>query len=114
MINNNKRFAELAGICTHENIWHDPKELPEMTFYDKCLDCGKLLRNIDDPDFTDAREVLKVMMEREDYYVFLKYINAVVDKHGIWCIEIPLILDTTGKLRDLAIEWMEKERKENE
>ena len=111
----NRRFAELAGICCDEPrliiewpVYYgnelvytsvDPQDgtEPEVRHY---------YPNI--PDFTDAREVLKVMREREDWLGFL---NTVGLYHsGIYAVEVKYLLDTTGKLRDMAIEWMEAER----
>jgi len=83
----NKRFAELAGVdeyWTTERMVHPPI-----------------------PDYkADPREVLKVMIAREDYFVF--YSECLHDADII-----ELILDTTGKLRDAAIEWFEKQKEEN-
>jgi len=58
----------------------------------------------DNPDFTDAREVLRVMREREDYESFRRHlIYTFFDDF------YAPVIDTTGKLRDVAIEWMEAE-----
>lgn len=88
-MNNNRRFAELVNPgkdCTYH------------------------------PDFTDAKEVLKVMRKMcddrgrswprfRDYLMTEGYkIDPV--RHELTNL-VDLILDTTGKLRDLAIAWME-------
>jgi len=97
MTDANKRFAELAGCDKpqHRSI---------------CPTCGKTadpkVRYLSN-DFTDTREVLKVMMAREDWIDFRDF-NLCISGDYIECV---LILDHTGKLRDLAIEWMEKEGK---
>ena len=89
----NRRFSELAGIC--------------KTCDDKVCtldpDCCT--------DYTDPREVLRVMSKREDFSRWVAQINALsIDEDGDLidnAIPVDLILDTTGKLRDLAIKWME-------
>lgn len=98
----NRRFSELAGIC--------------KTCDDKVCtldpDCCT--------DYTDPREVLRVMMEREDWPEFVEKIGITYYTRETWggnpdtafdkehyAIVLDLILDTTGRLRDMAIEWME-------
>lgn len=111
----NKRFAELCGICWHEIIRRD-----ENT---KVCSCGEDYSLFDDyvcgrknPDFAaDPRLVLREMMKREDWLMF---IQAVGDVHRFnekssdfeWKEMIPVeyMTDTTGLLRDRAIEWMER------
>jgi len=101
----NKRFAELAGIC-----WH-PREsiIRDLTDRLICRKCGQSIRleQIDEsnPDFTDAREVLKAIKDKDG---FLTYLNR-----NYWLSQeeiIELFTNTTGKLRDLAIQWMEEKR----
>jgi|GEM_PF-5216170 len=99
-MNENKRFAELAGVPCH-------------TWETKGMD--KKMHSHSNPDFRDAREVLRVMREREDWREFI--LNYMLRDY-VSFEQIPFwidhwFLDTTGKLRDLAIEWME-ERKEAE
>jgi hypothetical protein len=107
-MNPNQRFAELAGIHWHEYYVRSTFNpiTGSQTFY---CECGEDVSK--NPDFTDAREVLKVMREKEDWKVFLSKIRC--DAMSIWddVVPVDLILDTTGQLRDLAIEWMEKEAK---
>jgi hypothetical protein len=75
MIDPNRRFAELAGL-----YWW----------------------KFDNPDFTDAREVLKVMKCRGDWFEFCASLNT----YDFALIADKLLL-TPGALRDKAIEWME-------
>ena len=114
----NKRACELLGICWHENIWHDPQEIEEVIFYDKCYDCGKLLRDCDRPDFTTDSgkvELLRLMKSErrgESWDKFTEYLIRY-----IWPRDIPseflalaiekLITDTTGLLLKAAVEFME-------
>lgn len=91
----NKRFAKLAGT------------LPVIDLQGNVLQRGQY------PDFTDAREVLRVMMERGDWDEFVEFIYhkqpADIQRLSPYAeLVFNYILDTTGKLRDLAIEWMEE------
>lgn len=99
MTDPNKRFAELAGIL-YSTVRHPIGcKCEEMRFH-----C---------PDFTDAREVLRVMRVREDWYKFVNRIGSRYyrDENGDQIkddvIPIDLVIDTTGLLRDEAIRWME-------
>jgi len=103
----NREFAKLAGICWHEwvdNLGHDGGII--------CKHCWKNPDEVSNPDFTDAREVLKVMELRRDWVGFLNFIHGGKLWNGeLHASVVPLWLvkNTTGKLRDLAIEWLEKE-----
>ena len=107
----NKRFHTLAGLCLHEWI-----PCPYTSSEWQCKECKQFFEAPlpSMPDYkADPREVLKVMREREDYRAFLR---AKIDGLGFtdqWDknILIDLILDTTGKLRDAAIKWMEGQPK---
>lgn len=90
-----RRFAELAGICKT----CDDKV---CTLHPDC--CFNYAAN--------PIEVLRVMREREDWPMFVSKVG--LRSGPDWVISDPtdyvllsLILDTTGKLRDLAIEFME-------
>jgi hypothetical protein len=98
-MNKNERFTELAGI--------------EPDIYDYEDLYGNVLQGEWFPDYTDAREVLKVMLKRKDYPDFINKVGFYdPPDYSVGLIETivigaDLIIDTTGKLRDLAIEWME-------
>ena len=108
-LDKNKRFAELVGIC-----WCEPEYYNEDI--DKCHKCGAIYstgrRSTAHPDFgADPRLVLEEMMKREDWggfsqFLFLKY---GIEMTGVTSIFTPIeyILNTTGLLRDKAIEWLE-------
>ena len=67
----------------------------------------------DNPDYAaDPRLVLREMMKREDWLDFRLLMNRYSYDH-LTCIEIELILDPTGKLRDMAIEWLKGEKNES-
>ena len=115
-LNKNKRFAELVGIC-----WCEPEYYNEDI--DKCHKCGAIYstgrRSTAHPDFAaDPRIVLREMMKREDWPEFSNEIGPCKHKPDISPFNYPpmeaseavyyeYILDTTGKLRDAAIEWLE-------
>ena len=132
-MNADKRFAELAGIEYHAPIGNALEYIPckfrgytlfqagELT---KCTcgyvdytDCMDDHFSDTNPDFTDAREVLKVMKEREDWFDFAVYLRARGKATIISCattsgvdrlhIDITLMIDETGLLRDEAIRFLE-------
>lgn len=90
----NRRLAELLGIS--------PKKIPGIG------------REIDVyPDFaSDPRLVLREMMKRKDWPIFaktLKYSIGDREYHGdTQTVGIIYILDTTGRLRDAAIKFLEE------
>jgi hypothetical protein len=109
MMDANQCFAELAGIC-----WH------EISFVSlSCSKCNLTLSPTENwrgnPDFSDPVEVLRAM---EGLGLLEKFLSSLVH---LWVTETTLmsndsmllwfqrkyILDTTGLLRDKAIEWME-------
>ena len=101
----NRRLAELLGMC-----WHDFGT--PMHF--ECLKCGApLFRTPDNPDFAvDPLLVLGEMQQRGLFYEFVlwtlrKYVS--LEQVSFWLDFY--ILDTTGKLRDMAIEFLEKDGK---
>jgi hypothetical protein len=114
----NKRFAKLAGIC-----WHKTR-LEDNTY--KCS-CGSVVtanifrydfdRQHTNPDFSDPREVLKVMMKRADWPRFAQSIGCIVYDIRFaqsfevesckWTIPVDYITDETGLLCKAACEWLE-------
>ena len=109
-MNHNQRFAELAGI-----EWHKVAKKADAKgrYYCSCLIAFSYNKAVTqdhcdscNPDFTDAREVLKVMMEREDWPEFCEQIGHYDGKRGIEMVDVDYIT-VPGKLRDLATEWME-------
>lgn len=117
MTDPNKRFAELAGICWHEIKYQvRPDNAPNFPFT-KCT-CGEGFSDVEEflihcrksnPDFSDAREVLKVMRDKEVLRQFL-FTLAIAPYNFV---KVDLVLDTTGLLRDEAIKWMKGGRDEN-
>lgn len=115
-MNPNKRFAELAGI-----EWH--RVAPNGLGYEcSCGDRFWYLKNYKhvNPDFSDAREVLKVMMEREDFLDFITKICHLSTDGVSYDVQYDIktfacyILNTTGLLRDEAIKWMEERNEASE
>jgi hypothetical protein len=112
-----QEFCELTEIES-EPYWWCPHCLTEkfphqVTYYEKCTVCNSAVEWIDSPDFTDPREVLKVMMKRGDWPLFRQRI-------GMWgsawpigkkiksttVIDVDLILDYTGLLLKEAVEFL--------
>jgi hypothetical protein len=96
----NKKFCLLAGIC-----WHDcTDDIPSNV----CQKCGwkvgsrKAPKN---PDFSDAREVLKVLMPLPLWEEFQNQ-YFIAQAPGTCYIRVDYIIEP-GKLRDSAITWME-------
>lgn len=108
MTDPNKRFAELIGVCFIS---------PETFIANfSCRHCGERLwqeGNICafchkdfNPDFSDPREVLKVIMEREDWADFVIFLER---KDDWWYVKefCERYITTPGLLRDKWIEWRE-------
>jgi hypothetical protein len=102
----NRKFAEMNGLL------------------DEC-DCGNSLCRYPISDFSDPREVLKVVMEREQGYwhdfsrsLWVKVFSTVTANHLDHFYQIEIMIEksvpidyitTPGKLRDAWIEWREKQ-----
>ena len=109
-LNKNKRFAELVGIC-----WCEPEYYEED--FDRCPKCGVIYsaerEATEHPDYAaDPRLVLEVM-KRDDWKDFYKWASdhkRLLDynSQGTVFVRLDVFRDLTGKLRDAAIEWMEK------
>jgi hypothetical protein len=99
----NRKFAELAGLCWHEYYYSRDRWV--------CTGCET---EIDDPfepsnpDFSDPREVLKVVMEREDWDDFLIWSDGSCEPNCWITVDY---ITTPGKLRDAWIEWKESQTK---
>ena len=108
-----RELARLAGFCWHEyrgKIGHE-----------SLCGCGFLFDSKSDvtrhakksnPDFSDAREVIRVMREIGKMDKFLDYFS--VDLGGKWAKEFinDYIPDTTGLLLQEAVMFMRKEAKD--
>ena len=110
MTDQNKRFAELAGwhpddcIIFKNCITQGGNLIPRPCYRENGNVCSHL------PDFSDAREVLRVVMEREDWICFADsyFLISTIDIGVATTYAIPTkYITTPGKLRDVAIEWME-------
>lgn len=98
----NKAFHEAAGKCWHQG----DSGLPF------CRKCGEWYPAITDYS-ADPRLVIEVMREREDWDEFADtyFIPAITgDGKRMFYISEHLIMDRTGKLRDLALEWINKQK----
>jgi hypothetical protein len=96
----NRKFAEMNGLC-----WHEWMNVQDGTI---CSKCHRYSYNLggDNPDFSDPREVLKVVTEREDFMAFAAKAGLVMGIHQRYHIPIEYIT-TPGKLRDAWIDWKE-------
>jgi len=119
----NKKFAELCGICWHEDEWINHKYICK-----KCkASLSDSLPGMWNPDFViHPTLVLREMMKRDDWYDFSHslwvetFSEVTTSKLSInyqveFMIErsIPnrYILDTTeGRLLDAAIKFMEEKQ----
>lgn len=103
-----EKFHKLAGLH-----WHEPHMLKgEQYLYFQCA-CGanSLYSDAEDftnPTYSDPREVLKVMEERDDFLDFArKYLCVDESDFGVFVpIEI-LTGERQDALLDAAIEFME-------
>jgi len=106
----NKELCELLGICWHEIKIVDGKYV---------CSCGKIAGMLFDscefsnPYFTTPSgmvQLLGIMRERDDWPEFVeeKIGASVYQRNRGWIVTINLdyIFDTTGKLRDAAIEFL--------
>ena len=102
----NKEFAELVGVCWHEN------EIKPCSVGSMRLPCSKCGSNDYNPDYAaDPRLVLVEMMKRDDWKEFIQWLfrEYVSFEQIPYWLEY-FILDTTGRCRDAAIEFMREEK----
>ena len=111
-MNVNRRLHEAFGHCWHESfVVVQPYIEYEQDRIVKCVHCEKQgsQSDLSNPDYAaDPRLGLREMMKREDYKRFLGSIRVDLNYDDVPYIEIFYIMDTTGELRDRAIEWLEK------
>ena len=125
----NKELCGLLGICWHEIIVQASDDI-NFTLNKTYCSCGKAFRYDSDyfkhtkesnPEFTTPEgivQLLGIMRERKDWdkfaqkYLHLKMLHFFPDgtNRADYEISINYILNTTGKLRDAAIEFL-KDRK---
>lgn len=102
----NRRLHEALGKCWHE---------PASNFRCYCHKCGKTIPrdgvtgNIIRPDYcTDPRLVIEAMMEK---WIWDKFAGSLCERNkrqvGNYNISLDLIMDKTGKIAKLAIDWLE-------
>ncbi len=112
-MNINKELTEALGMCWHE--W-DLQEGALLQY--KCPPCRKCGKHVDsNPDFTsDAGKVqlLREMKKREDWNEFQGWCfvgTSTLDGQVDYGIPVDLILDTTGKLAKIALDWIKENTK---
>ena len=108
----NQKFAEVARVCWHE----DMSEYGKPSGAQLCRHCGQMFAgdHVRNPDYAaDPRLVLREMERIGKLFLFLDWLvsNSHLTTHSL---TKDYILDTTGKLRDAAIEFMEKQIKNEE
>ena len=111
----NRAFHEAAGKCWHKRDWDRVGEILDTCVKSlPCKKCGvEISMNYIDPNYADdPRLVIEVMMERKDWIKFLQYItnHCLSGYAAINNFTRDLIMDRTGKLRDLALEWINKQK----
>lgn len=113
----NKEMCQLLGIP-----WHAPRPNPQGKIGENRCMCGKMYittkelrfhvsqREDENPNFIiDPVSLLKELKKREDWEAFIYFKHDGYDPLK-YCFE-DYLLDQTGKLLDLALEWMRKEKK---
>jgi hypothetical protein len=101
----NRRLAELLGICWHE---FDSQHGIGGPY---CCKCKRTIKQ-QNPDFTDPRLVLDSLDEKGLLDGFIDYLvsrGLAVDDKKSAKIDVGLIRDKTGKLRSMAIAFLEKD-----
>ena len=103
--NKNRELHELLGLCWHE-IEYYPLGDPTL----QCDKCKEFIGSFDfNPDYAaDPRLVLR-KMTREQQLLFLRSLAICPD---YFISTDKYILNTTGKLRAAAINWLKKEAAE--
>jgi hypothetical protein len=105
----NRRLHEALGRCWHER----PKQgydIPNIHYDPSCPKCGANTEKVMNPDYcSDPRLAIEAMQERDDWDAFMYWQgfceSSIMPKY--W-IPIDLMMDTTGNLALLAIEWLER------
>ena len=113
-----RELADRLGIkWKKDGEWHCQncdKEIPDnKPALEGCIYCGCHARYFvpypledQNPDFTDAREVLKVMMAREDYGAFMESLRQKADRLGIGSMaHMANLITTPGALLDAVAEF---------
>jgi hypothetical protein len=109
-----RKFAEMNGLCWHEEEYKVDDSDGWMWWI--CKKCGNKAKaeGSDNPDFSDPREVLKVVMEGDDGNDFIRSLGNWTGSfeefydHGR---PIPVeYITTPGKLRDAWISWKEAQK----
>ena len=108
-----REFAKLAGICWHQINWRC-----EGDFYTEAwtCDCGASFEKSSEAalhmadkkiyDFTDAREVIRVMWKRSDWKDFvLWFANRRTPELNVFVV-ISDMENETGEMLELAVDWM--------
>ena len=109
----NRELHELLGHC-----WHEPEWIRgEGGRCKKCKIKPLVYELPANPDYAaDPRLVLEEMMKREDWPAFCNTVGHswATPKNGAAAhdyVYLFYILDTTGRLRNVAIKWLQEDGK---
>lgn len=116
-MNRNRRLAEALGICWHEwkRDWiEDGNSIDEWYVCQKCgLKSYHPSQDHPNPDFTaDPTLVLVEMRKREDWLDFISFVGKFSTDGVSYDVQydvsqfVDLILDRSGKLAEMASEWL--------
>jgi len=115
----NRRFSELAGICWHRgstSVYTSKRQLDFRCYF---CDFQDTIREDEEscpydpnPDYCAHPDlVLEVMQKKKYFGDFLDYIGGRGDNiEYCSCVPVFLIMDKTGQLALLGIEWLEKNK----
>jgi hypothetical protein len=113
----NRKLHEALGHCYHE--WKRVTVDPKSSY--QCQKCWVEIKEPYNPDYvSDPRLVLREMQKREGFSCFLSFLmfgseNDCLEDELIYAEAtlqiVDLILDDTGKLAQLALDWLEREKK---
>lgn len=96
-----REFCRLAGKVWHEEVgWKDEEVF--LSIGDKQYKAQYKIRHIN-PDFTDAREVIKVMRKIGKLQELLAYLS---DDHCYDSVHVNYIEDRTGLILEEAVKFM--------
>jgi hypothetical protein len=102
----NRRLHEALGWCWHEyDHWKGRRQVCRcgqwLWYFDAPVEWGN-------PNYcADPRLVIEVMREKEDFVRFIRFLSkGMIEPAQSSFICIDLMMDKTGKLAELAIEWL--------
>ena len=114
----NRELHELLGLCWHEVTDTYPLDPSGSQHCNTCEEYITDKNPHENPNYTDSRLVLRKMVKREDWLIFSEKLWKCNESY---CPQLILayfiegyVLDTTGKLRDIAIKWLKRKKEVND